>query len=120
MESSILALPAPKFAQEFVPSSTALEKKIAAVWANVLGIERVGATDNFFELGGHSLLGLRLINQLREVLGEPLGLAFVFEAPTPASMAALFTHRTIRRPRSAGLRNESASTPTPALDRSFR
>jgi hypothetical protein len=53
---------------------------------NVLGLERVGMRDNFFDLGGHSLLGLRLVNQLREALGEHLALALVFETPTPAQM----------------------------------
>ena len=50
-------------------------------------------TDNFFDLGGHSLLGLRLVNQLREVLNEHLELAIVFAAPTPAKMAALLEKR---------------------------
>jgi hypothetical protein len=52
-------------------------------------VEHVGMTDNFFDLGGHSLSGLRLVNQLREALGEHLALAIVFEAPTVARMADL-------------------------------
>ncbi len=54
-----------------------------------LAWQRVGLTDNFFDLGGHSLLGLRLVNQLREALGEHVALALVFEAPTVARMADL-------------------------------
>ena len=50
-------------------------------------MESVGRADNFFDLGGHSLSGLRLVNQLREALGEHLALAIVFEAPTVARMA---------------------------------
>jgi aspartate racemase len=85
------ALPAPhstKPAESFVAPQTPLEEKMAALWMNVLGLERIGMRDNFFDLGGHSLLGLRLINQLREALGEHLALALVFETPTPAQMAA--------------------------------
>jgi aspartate racemase len=86
------ALPAPsskKPAQNFVAPQTPLEKKIAEIWSDVLELERVGLTDNFFDLGGHSLLGLRLVNQLREALGERLAIAIVFEAPTLAQMANL-------------------------------
>jgi hypothetical protein len=71
-----------------VAPQTPLEEKMAALWMNVLGLERIGMRDNFFDLGGHSLLGLRLINQLREALGEHLALALVFETPTPAQMAS--------------------------------
>ena len=52
------ALPAPsskKSAENFVAPQTPLEKKIAAIWSEVLDLERVGMTDNFFDLGGHSL-----------------------------------------------------------------
>ena len=88
------ALPAPslaatKPADSFVAPATELEQKVAAIWAGVLGLERVGTMDNFFDLGGHSLLGLRLVNQLREALGEHVPLAVVFEAPTPGDMSAL-------------------------------
>jgi hypothetical protein len=84
------ALPAPcstKPTDSFVAPRTPLEEKLAVIWADVLGAQRVGMTDNFFDLGGHSLLGLRLVNQLREALGEHLALAIVFEAPTAARMA---------------------------------
>jgi nonribosomal peptide synthetase DhbF len=88
------ALPAPNWSarnvsDNFVPAKTSLEEKLAATWASVLGLERVGMTENFFELGGHSLSGLRLVNQLRETLGEHVSLSVVFEAPTVAGMAEL-------------------------------
>lgn len=86
------ALPAPPSSRPTdsagVPQ-TPLEEKVAAIWAEVLGLESVGRADNFFDLGGHSLSGLRLVNQLREALGEHLALAIVFEAPTVARMAEL-------------------------------
>lgn len=86
------ALPAPrseKPAGELEMPRTPLEEKIAAIWRDVLGVEHAGIADNFFDLGGHSLSGLRLVNQLREAMGEHLALAIVFEAPTVARMADL-------------------------------
>ena len=52
-------------------------------------MERVSVTDNFFDLGGHSLLGLRLVNQLREMLGQHVPFTIMFEAPTLVEMAKL-------------------------------
>ena len=88
------ALPVPdrfaaKSANDFVAPETQLEKKVAAIWAELLGLERISMTDNFFDLGGHSLLGLRLVNQLRQTLGAHVAFTIVFEAPTVAEMATL-------------------------------
>jgi amino acid adenylation domain-containing protein len=82
-------LSAPKSADSFAAPKTAIEEKLTAIWSGVLGVERIGASDNFFDLGGHSLLGLRLVNQLRDALGEHVSLAIVFEAPTAGAMAEL-------------------------------
>ena len=92
LDRSTLPAPNPSAAKpsdSFVAPRTAVEEKVAAIWAGVLGVERVGTMDNFFDLGGHSLLGLRLVNQLREALGEHVSLAIVFEAPTPGAMSEL-------------------------------
>ncbi len=72
---------------DFVAPHTALEEKVAFIWAAVLRLDRVGAFDNFFNLGGHSLTGLRVVNQLSTALGEHLSPNIFFEAPTVTAMA---------------------------------
>ncbi|TDV49743.1 non-ribosomal peptide synthetase [Actinophytocola oryzae] len=74
---------------EYVEPSTTDECVVAAVWADVLGVDRVGARDNFFELGGHSLLATRVIFRLRQVLGVELPLADMFTTPTVVGVAQL-------------------------------
>ncbi|WP_269584125.1 non-ribosomal peptide synthetase [Roseibium sp. Sym1] len=68
---------------------TALETTICALFTEVLGVGTVAADDNFFLLGGHSLLAARLAYRLRERLGVHIDPVQVFEAPTPAGLAAL-------------------------------
>ncbi|MFF2355024.1 condensation domain-containing protein, partial [Kitasatospora sp. NPDC058115] len=64
-----------------------MQETIARVWAQVLGVDRVGAQDNFFELGGHSLLATRVISRLRKEFGSGLGVHSLFTAPTVAGLA---------------------------------
>jgi hypothetical protein len=64
-----------------------LERAIAGIWSEVLGIDRVGARDNFFDLGGHSLLLARVHARLREVLKAEISIVELFRFPTVASLA---------------------------------
>ena len=70
------ALPLPEFAAqaEYVAPRTAEEEVLCAVYADVLGVERVGIRDNFFELGGHSLLAARLVSRVRAALGKEVSI----------------------------------------------
>ncbi len=87
------ALPAPDAAafaaREYAPPQGAVEEAIAAIWQELLGVEKVGRHDHFFELGGHSLLAIQLIARLRRALGVDLAVRALFGAPTLADQAAL-------------------------------
>ncbi len=70
------------------PPRTELERTLAAAWAELLGLERVGLDESFFDLGGHSLLLARLQAVLTERLGREVPLLALFEHPTVAALAA--------------------------------
>ncbi|HEX8244054.1 MAG TPA: acyltransferase domain-containing protein, partial [Longimicrobium sp.] len=77
----------PALRTAYVAPRNELEEAVAAVWSELLGIERVGVEDDFFELGGHSLLGTRVIGRLRADFGVPLPMDAFFRAPTVAGLA---------------------------------
>ncbi|EFV14753.1 non-ribosomal peptide synthetase [Segniliparus rugosus] len=87
------ALPEPQAATsvEFRPPATEDERRLAEIFASVLGVERVGADDSFFDLGGHSLLATRLVARIRAEFGFEVPVRAPFDAPTPAELAAMLT-----------------------------
>jgi amino acid adenylation domain-containing protein len=72
---------------EFEAPDTPVEEGVAAIWCEILSLDRVGRHDNFFELGGHSLLAVRVIAALRERYGVEVPLPVLFEKPTVAEQA---------------------------------
>ena len=70
---------------------TPVEESLAGIWAEVLGLRRVGVTANFFELGGHSLLATQVISRVRNQFHIDLPVMTVFEEPTIAGMALRIT-----------------------------
>ena len=72
----------------FVAPASEVERTIAAIWRELLGLETVGIRDNFFELGGHSLLLARVRRRLREELGCDVPILDLFRYPTIAALAA--------------------------------
>jgi acyl-coenzyme A synthetase/AMP-(fatty) acid ligase/acyl carrier protein len=80
---------------EFTPPSGAVEELLADIWAEVLGIDRIGARDNFFELGGHSLLATQVVSRIRDAFGVEIPLAALFDQPTIAETAVTITKATL-------------------------
>ncbi|MEG4575130.1 amino acid adenylation domain-containing protein [Microcoleus sp. N3A4] len=105
-----LALPAPEpikleWAGSYVAPHTSIEEVLVKIWAEVLGIKRVGIRDNFFELGGHSLLATQLVSRVRDTFAIELPLRRVFEAPTIAELSKIVEN----------LKDKNAKSEVPAL-----
>ncbi|MFD0200425.1 MULTISPECIES: non-ribosomal peptide synthetase [Saccharothrix] len=93
------ALPAPDSGAAGRAPRTPLEELMVAVFADVLGVERVGVDEGFFDLGGHSLMATRLISKVRAALGAELSLREVFDHPTPAGLALVVDGAAVARSR---------------------
>jgi len=78
--------PRPDLAELYVRPRTGHERRLAAMWQETLGLERVGLNDNFFDLGGTSLMGLQLLRRVSQEYGRSLPAVALFEAPTVAAL----------------------------------
>src|SRR5262249_8968814 len=85
------ALPAPDeqahAAREYEVPIGETETALAALWSNLLGLDRIGRRDHFFELGGHSLLATRLVLRIQREMDVVVSLRDVFAAPVLADLA---------------------------------
>jgi amino acid adenylation domain-containing protein len=72
----------------YVAPNTSAEQAISQIWADLLGVDKVGINDNFFELGGHSLLATQTVSRIRDLLGCEVPLRVLFETPTVGEVAA--------------------------------
>jgi len=90
------ALPAPERSEDaYVAPRTAMEELLAGIWAEVLGLERVGVTESFFDLGGHSILATQVIARVRRTLGMEVPLQALFETPTVEVLARTMEERLV-------------------------
>jgi Phosphopantetheine attachment site. len=84
------ALPAPDMTglkEDYVAPRNTDEQRVAAIWSEVLEVERIGANDNFFNLGGHSLLAVQVISKIRDAFSVELPIQALFDAPTVALLS---------------------------------
>lgn len=85
------ALPEPDFTvnqdNEFIAPRNEIESKIAQIWQEILGFQKIGINDNFFELGGHSLLATQVVSRLRTIFQIELPLRYLFQSPTIAQLS---------------------------------
>jgi phenylacetate-coenzyme A ligase PaaK-like adenylate-forming protein/acyl carrier protein len=81
----------PELASVFVAPRTPAEEKLAAIWAELLHVERVGIHDNFFALGGHSLLVTQVVSRIRETFNVEIPMRTFFQGPTVADLAMTIT-----------------------------
>ena len=71
----------------YVAPRTPTQERLAAIWCNLLKVERVGITDNFFELGGHSLMVMQVVARIRKELEVEIPIRILFEDPTIIGLA---------------------------------
>lgn len=121
----------PDLAAEFVAPRDETEDDLAALWCEVLGVDRVGIHDNFFDLGGHSLLMAKLRTELAARTGRDVSMVELFQHPTVASLADFLRgtsggqaplllaarERAERRRRSANRRRRTTDRQTPTAER---
>jgi amino acid adenylation domain-containing protein len=91
--------------------TTPAQRRVADVFAEVLGLPAVGVHDNFFVLGGHSMAAMRLVGRLRSVFTADLSIRDVFDAPTVATLASRLAEASATRP---ALTRRTSLAPRPA------
>ncbi|MGB7604879.1 MAG: thioesterase domain-containing protein, partial [Lutisporaceae bacterium] len=80
---------------EYVAPSNEVEEKLAAIWQEVLGVEKVGVNNNFFELGGHSLKAMNVTSKIKKEIGIDIPLKELFVAPTIRQLSEYISNNKI-------------------------
>ncbi|HKR50295.1 MAG TPA: non-ribosomal peptide synthase/polyketide synthase [Pseudonocardiaceae bacterium] len=109
------ALPAPEWGAgattEYVAPRTDIEHTLADIWADVLGVQRVGVTDNFFALGGDSILSIQVMSRVRVTFQVELSPRVLFVDPTVAGLAAAVTECVLPAPAPIGVTDRHGELP---------
>lgn len=98
---------------DYVAPTTRLEQDIAGIWAEVIGLERVGVNQNFFDLGGTSLMLEHVQIRLEELLSQELALTYLFQHPTVGSLAASLDDSVDAAPQGLAPTDSDSSEPQP-------
>jgi len=101
------ALPIPPLTRNnldnpYVAPTNLIEEKLAQIWQEVLGIEKVGINDNFFALGGHSLLATQIVSRIRNVFQMELPLRDIFEYTTIEELGDRLNNTYLNQPLEIG------------------
>jgi amino acid adenylation domain-containing protein len=88
----------PELQENYLAPRNNLEEAIAAIWQEVLRVDKVGVNDNFFDLGGHSLLMVQVHSKLRENFSKDISLIEMFRNPTISSLARYFSEEQSQQP----------------------
>ena len=107
----------PALQTDYAPPGSEVERQLAQVWQELLGVEPIGIHDNFFELGGHSLLLVQLVSKLRSALEIDVPMRRIAEAPTVAELALAVQE--IRVERREGISGEALPILVEDLERRF-
>jgi amino acid adenylation domain-containing protein len=83
----------PDLKTPYVAPRTAVERKLAQIWAEALILDQVGVDDNFFDLGGSSLAGAAIIARVKDVFGVELPVSEMFASPTLGSLAVAISRQ---------------------------
>ncbi|WP_147114314.1 type I polyketide synthase [Tateyamaria sp. syn59] len=103
----------PQLDSEYAEPEGAIETTLAGFWAELLGVDQIGANDSFFDLGGHSLIAVRLFAQIRKTWNVDFPISVLFEAPTIRKVAALIAERGVSdESGEAPVGDQSDATPT--------
>jgi amino acid adenylation domain-containing protein len=105
---ALLEAPPSRSARSGAEAGTDLERAVAAIWAEVIGLESVGVQENFFDLGGHSLLMIEVQARLEQALGRGVPLVDLFRYPTVAALAEAL-ERAVPAPEAAAAPSRAAS-----------
>jgi acyl transferase domain-containing protein/thioesterase domain-containing protein/aryl carrier-like protein len=81
-QASSVSFDRPQLSSEYVAPRNDVERTLAGMWENLLGVSQVGVRDNFFELGGHSLVAVRLFARMKKAFGVDYPISMLIEHPT--------------------------------------
>lgn len=104
----------PELDSDYVAPETEIERSLATIWQELLGVSQVGVEDGFFDLGGHSLIAVRLFARIRKAHKVEFPISVLFEAPTIRALSALIEEQVGPSEGTA-----DAATPAPAPRRRY-